>query len=93
MIIQIQKLMLVDAENIELKNGTKKVKYTFVDNQGKQIIAYDPNQEKDGEYKSEVSDWDGNLATIKLSDYRFTPKEFQGKTTLKLMPKEKTNKK
>lgn len=87
-IIQIQKLMLVDAEDIVLKNGTKKVKYTFVNGQGQQVVAYDPTEEESGQYKDEVVDWDGNLAALKLSEYRFTPKEFQGKVSLKLMPKE-----
>lgn len=86
-IIQIQKLMLVDAEDIELKNGVKKVKYTFINGQGQQVVAYDPSQEIGGEYKDEVVDWNGNLADIKLSEYRFTPKEYQGKVSQKLMPR------
>lgn len=82
--------MLVDAEDITLKNGTKKVKYTFVNGQGQQITAYDPTEETGGQYKKEVSDWDGNLATLRLSEYAFTPKDFAGKVSLKLMPKAKS---
>lgn len=93
MIIQIKKLMLVDAQNIVLKNGTKKVKYTFIQSDGSQVAAYDPTEETGGQYADQVINSDGRWNELQASEFRFTPKEFQGKVTLKLMPKEVIQKK
>lgn len=80
-------LVLVDAEDIVLKNGNKKVKYTFILKDNSLLTAYDPTQETGGEYKSDVVDSDGNWNEIDAKEFVFTPKVWDGKTTLKLVSK------
>lgn len=87
MIYQILKLQLVEASNITLKDGTKKVKYLFVDKDGEAIIGYDPKQSEGGQWAKEAKDWDGKMESLVLTDWKWVKKEFQGKFSLKLVGK------
>jgi len=82
-IIHKKRLMLVDVIEIELKNGVKKFKYTFITSDNKLMNAYDNT----GEYADLVVDCDGKYDDILAHEFCFTPKEFKGVVSEKLMPR------
>lgn len=89
MIIQKEKLMLVEMQDITLRNGTKKVKMTFLRPDNSLLTAYDPIAEntENSAYCEDVVDCDGKYNEELAKEFRFTPKEWQGKISLKLLPK------
>jgi len=84
MLVKQKELICIGAEQISLKDGTKKWKYTFLQPDLKFLTAYDDK----GEYKDDVVDVEGWDAT-KAKKYTFTVKEWQGTQTERLMPKSK----
>jgi len=84
MLIRTKKLICLGAEQITLKDGTKKWKYTFLQPDLKFLVAYDDA----GEYKNDAVDteeWD----ETKAKKYTFVVKEWQGVQTERLLPKDK----
>lgn len=82
-IIHKKRLVLVEMQPIKLKNGTEKFKYTFLAPDNSIVLGYDNL----GEYADLVVDSDGKYDDSQAHEFNFTPKEFEGKISDKLMTK------